>query len=86
MLAAQDLKRGGAGEILLLEGNADTWRAAGLNMVSSEDDPPDDERIDFLTFTAGRHDGDEAASRRYLEWEIALVDQLDDQERAVFRI
>ena len=86
LLAAQDLKRGGAGEILLLEGNADTWRAAGLNMVSSEDDPPDDERIDFLTFTAGRHDGDEAASRRYLEWEIALVDQLDDQERAVFRI
>lgn len=85
-LAAQDLKQAGAGDVLLLEGDAEAWRAAGLEMTSSTDDPPTEDRIDFLSFTAGRHDGDEAASRRYLEWEIALVDQLDEQERAVFKI
>ena len=42
--------------------------------------------IDFLFFTHGRHDGNAEAARQYLAWEIGLIDQLDAQERGVFRI
>ncbi len=37
-------------------------------------------------FTQGHNQGDAEAARQYLAWEIALVDRLDDQERATFRI
>ncbi len=50
------------------------------------DNPVDADCIDFLFFTAARHDGDEAAARAYLTWEIGLVGQLDAQERGAFRI
>jgi len=54
--------------------------------VPSPRSPADAECIDFLFFTHGRHDGNAEAARQYLAWEIGLVDQLDAQERAVFRI
>jgi hypothetical protein len=57
--------------------------------VATPDTPADAECIDFLFFTAKRHDGGEAgreASRQYLAWEIGLIDQLDAQERGAFRI
>ncbi len=85
-LAAVDLAEAGAGEMSLLDGGMAAWRAAGLPLETTSDLPPDGERIDFIAFTHGRHDGDAAASRQYLAWEIGLVDQLDAQERAVFRI
>jgi rhodanese-related sulfurtransferase len=85
-LAAKDLTAAGHRDIHRLEGDVADWRAAGLEIVSSEDDPADAECIDFLFFTSERHNGNEAASRQYLEWEIGLVDQLDDQERGSFRI
>lgn len=85
-LAALDLAEAGQGEILLLDGGFDAWQAAGLPVEATPDVPADDERIDFVAFTHGRHEGDLAASRRYLEWEIGLVGQLDEQERAVFNI
>ena len=68
-----------------LDGTPDDWRAAGLEVVETPDDPSDAERIDFLFFTHERRTS-EAASRQYLAWEIGLVDQLDKQERASFRI
>ncbi len=87
-LAAIDLAEAGpgAGEILLLDGGVSAWQAAGLALETTPELPPDSERIDFIAFTHGRHDGDAAASRQYLAWEIGLVGQLDAQERAVFRI
>ena len=84
-LAAKDLREAGATAVSRLDGGPDEWRAAGLAVVSSPDTPPDAERIDHLFFTAERHNGNEAASRQYLEWEIGLVGQLDEQERGVFR-
>ena len=42
--------------------------------------------IDFLFFTAARHEGDAAAARAYLAWETGLIAQLDAQERGAFRI
>ena len=70
----------------LLDGGYEAWRAAGLPIEATPDDPADADCIDFLFFTAARHDGDAEAARAYLAWEIGLVGQLDAQERGAFRI
>lgn len=48
--------------------------------------PSDAECIDYLFFTHDRHDGNKAAARQYLAWELGLVDQIDADERAMFRL
>ncbi len=85
-LASSDLAGAGCSALSHLAGGPEDWRRAGLTIAASKDRPADADCIDFLFFTAGRHDGDEAASRQYLQWEIGLVDQLDEQERNAFRI
>ena len=85
-LAALDLREAGCGDARLLDGGPEAWRAAGLRMTATPDDPPDADCIDFLFFTAARHDGDAEAARAYLAWETGLIAQLDDQERGAFRI
>ena len=86
LLIASDLSEMGIHRVHLLSGRMADWRAADLPIEQTPDLPTDAERIDLQSFTAGRHDGDEAASRQYLKWEIELVDQLDSEERSVFRI
>jgi rhodanese-related sulfurtransferase len=83
-LAAIDLKEAGAQDIRILAGGHEAWRSAGLPVESSPDRPSDADCIDFLFFTHDRHSNADAA-RQYLAWETGLLDQLDDQERGVFR-
>ena len=85
-LVAKDLKASGASGISRVAGHIDDLRTAGLTIVETPETPAGADRIDFQSFTAGRHDGDADASRQYLKWEIELVDQLDMDERAVFKI
>lgn len=70
----------------LLRGGFDAWRAAGLPVQASPEQPPDAQCIDYLFFVHDRHDGNKEAARRYLAWETGLVAQLDAQERAAFRL
>ena len=85
-LAAIDLGEAGCKDIRLLAGGIAAWRAAGLPVETTPDVPADADCIDFLFFTARRHDGDPEAARQYLAWETGLLAQLDEQERGVFRI
>jgi rhodanese-related sulfurtransferase len=85
-LAAIDLAEAEVKDVRLLDGGHEAWRGAGLPVAASPQSPTDAECIDFVFFTHGRHDGNADAARAYLAWEIGLVDQLDDQERAAFRI
>jgi rhodanese-related sulfurtransferase len=85
-LAALELAEAGVRDVRLLAGGHDAARMAGLPMASSPDLPADADCIDFLFFTAKRHDEDADAARQYLTWEIGLVDQLDESERGSFRI
>jgi rhodanese-related sulfurtransferase len=85
-LAAKDLARRGFRNILHLEGDCDSWRAAGLDPTASPGDPSDDDAIDYLFFVHDRHDGNLESARRYLAWERGLTAQLDPQERSEFRI
>ena len=88
-LAARDLAEAGCGDVRLLEGGHEAWKAAGLPVTATPTHPTDADCIDFLFFTHARHGAGaeaEAAARQYLAWEIGLLDQLDDQERGAFRI
>jgi hypothetical protein len=85
-LAAIDLAEAGLADVRLLDGGFEGWCSAGLPTEVTPGRPADADCIDFLFFTAARHDGDEAAARAYLTWEIGLVGQLDTQERGAFRI
>ena len=77
-VASVDLHEAGITAVFLLHGAMPT--------MSTPEDPPDTDCIDFLFFTAGRHKGDREAALRYLRWEVNLVNELDPSERAAFRI
>lgn len=85
-LAGLDLAEAGVRDVRVLAGGHAAAKAAGHKVASTPGDPADADCIDFLSFTAGRHEGDEAAARQYLTWEIGLVDQLDASERGSFKI
>ncbi|MFW5832897.1 MAG: sulfurtransferase, partial [Pseudomonadota bacterium] len=84
-LAAADLAAAGHGPIVLIEGGFAAWRDAGLPLAD-DTAPADEDSIDFLFFVHDRHDGNLDSSRRYLAWEQALIEQLDADGRAAFRI
>jgi rhodanese-related sulfurtransferase len=83
-LAAIDLTAASAQDVRILSGGFEAWRNAGLPVESSPDRPSDADCIDFLFFTHDRQSNPDAA-RQYLAWETGLLDQLDEQERGVFR-
>ena len=59
------------------------WEDAGGAVI---DAAATSTRIDFIAFTAERHGGNKDHMRQYLEWEMNLVNQLDEQERGVFTV
>lgn len=83
--AARDLGELGA-SFAAVEGGQDALVAAGAEVVETPDTPSDEEAIDFLHFVHDRHDGNLEASRRYIAWEMGLIDQLDEAEAAEFRL
>ena len=80
--AALDLAARHALPLSRVSGGPQDWRAAGLDVVATPDEPPDADCIDYLFFVHDRHDGNLDAARAYLAWETGLVSQLDAQERA----
>ena len=85
-LVAEDLRYRSIDDVYLFDGGMVSWREAGGSLVEGSLRPTDTERIDFAAFTAERHSGNKSHMRQYLEWEINLVNQLDEQERRVFKV
>jgi rhodanese-related sulfurtransferase len=85
-LAAQELGDLGFHAVHAVEGGQEALAAAGAQIVASPETPSPEDSIDFLHFVHDRHDGNLAASRRYLAWEQSLIAQLDEAERAEFRL
>ncbi|WP_374367865.1 rhodanese-like domain-containing protein [Dongia sp.] len=85
-LFAQDLPVSLRARCSLLTGGIADWRAAGQEIVATPDQPTDAECIDYLFFVHDRHAGNLAAARQYLAWETGLVAQLDELEKAAFRL
>jgi cystathionine beta-lyase len=85
-LAALDLGEAGLTDIRRLEGSPADWHEAEIPLLATADTPTDADCIDYLFFTHRRHLGDTEDARKYLAWEVGLIDQLDQQERASFDI
>lgn len=85
-LAAQELSEAGVTQIQLNIDTVQQWRTAGLELISSPESPTDQDSIDYLFFVHDRHDGNRAAAMRYLEWEINLLNQIDEQEKQSYRL
>ena len=86
VFAGMELLEAGFRDVRDLRGGFKAWRDAGLPVEATPNNPPDAECVDFLFFTARRHENDADAARQYLAWETGLLAQLDEQERGVFRI
>ncbi len=78
-----ELSAFGFTDVRFCAGSPQTWADAGYEVVATPNIPTDEDCIDYLFFVHDRHDGNLDAARRYLEWEVGLVDQLDEQERSV---
>jgi hypothetical protein len=85
-LGAIDLLEAGFSDLKRLEGGISAWTQAGHATDESPTIPPDAECIDYLFFVHDRHAGNREAMKQYLAWETGLIAQLDEQERAAFRI
>lgn len=85
-LAGKDLKEMDVREISLNLDTPKEWALANLPLESTEDIPADSECIDYLFFVHDRHDGNKAAARQYLAWEMNLLAQIDEKERNGFRL
>ena len=85
-LAASELLEAGMKDVKRLDGGLAAWTRAGYATEASPSVPADADCIDYLFFVHDRHAGNREAMRQYLAWETGLVAQLDEQERASFRI
>lgn len=83
-LAATEIPAERRAAVHVLADPPERWRAAGLAIEASPDRPGDAEAIDHLFFVHDRHTGNLDAARRYIAWEIGLVDQLEPTDRARF--
>lgn len=84
-LLASELRDVARGEIRVLTGGIQAWRRQGLTLVAS-DDPPDGERVDYLFWNHIRREGDFAAMRGYLQWELDLPAPIAADGTAGFRV
>jgi rhodanese-related sulfurtransferase len=80
-LVASDLRADGFSNLAELPGTAASWREAGVEVVSTPEQPSDAQALDFVFFTHDRHSGNLEAARRYLSWETGLVGRLDAAEK-----
>jgi rhodanese-related sulfurtransferase len=85
-LAAIDLKEMGIKQIYVNTDSPSIWKAAKLPLGSTPNSPPDEQCIDYLFFVHDRHDGNKAAARQYLAWEMNLLAQIDDQEKNTYKL
>ena len=84
--AAIDLREAGVTSVGLLEGGLAAWTNAGYPLEASPATPPDAECIDYLFFVHDRHAGNREAMKQYLAWETGLIKQLDEQDKASFKV
>lgn len=85
-LAAAELLEAGMADVRLLDGGFAAWAKAGYATEASPESPADAECIDHLFFVHDRHAGNREAMKQYLAWETGLMAQLDDQDKASFKI
>lgn len=85
-LAAGELSDSQRQRTRLSIADAAAWEQAGLRTEATPDFPADADCLDYLFFVHDRHEGNKRAATQYLEWEMNLVSQLDEQEKSSFNL
>jgi rhodanese-related sulfurtransferase len=85
-VASLDLREVGVQQIYVNIDTPSIWKAAKLSLESSPNTPTNEQCIDYLFFVHDRHDGNKAAARQYLAWEMNLLAQIDDLEKNTFKL
>jgi rhodanese-related sulfurtransferase len=85
-LASLDLREIGIQQIYVNVDTPSIWKDAKLSLASSPNTPTNEQCIDYLFFVHDRHDGNKAAARQYLAWEMNLLAQIDDFEKNTFKL
>lgn len=85
-LAKIDLQEMGSGKVSIHIALPDQWAQVGLVVEQTPNHPENKKCIDYLFFVHDRHDGNKEAAKQYLAWEINLLAQIDEQEKAAFKL
>jgi rhodanese-related sulfurtransferase len=85
-LAVDEAKGLARGDVRVLEGGTDAWRAFGRPMVKDRTTPPDDACIDSYLRAYDRNSGVEEAMQAYLTWEIELANQIRRDDTVAFGV
>jgi rhodanese-related sulfurtransferase len=85
-LAVDEVKGLTKGEVRVLDGGTDAWRAFGRPLVKDRTNPPDTACIDFYLRPYDRNSGVEEAMNAYLSWEIDLVNEIRRDGTVVFGV
>lgn len=85
-LASLDLRELGVQQIFVNIDIPSIWKSAKLSLESSPNTPTNEQCIDYLFFVHDRHDGNKAAARQYLAWEMNLLAKIDDLEKNTFKL
>jgi rhodanese-related sulfurtransferase len=84
-LAVEEATRLTPAEVVVLEGGTDAWRAAGQRLVAGGDGL-EDAPVDAFLRPYDRDKAVEEAMQSYLDWEIALVEQMQRDGTMRFRV
>jgi rhodanese-related sulfurtransferase len=85
-LAVHEAKGLSRGDVRVLEGGTDAWRAFGRPMVKDRASPPDEACIDSYLRAYDRNSGVEEAMQAYLTWEIELANQIRRDDTVEFGV
>lgn len=88
-LAVSDIAELSNAQVAIVDGGVAAWRNAGLPMAETPDDPPDNDRIDFIFWNHDRHDNSESSRRamqNYLQWELDLPAEIEKDGLSGFRL
>jgi rhodanese-related sulfurtransferase len=85
-LAVPELRGLCGAEIKVLVGGKRAWRDAGHALKADRTTPPDEACIDYALRAYDRNSQQEEKMNEYLDWEVNLVNQIEEDRDTRFRI
>ncbi|MEX2643539.1 MAG: rhodanese-like domain-containing protein [Acetobacterales bacterium] len=84
-LAVPEVRGLTSGEVKVLGGGKQAWKAAGYSLKADRTTPTDEECIDFALRAYDRNSQQEEKMNEYLTWEVNLVNQIEEDRDVRFR-
>ena len=85
-LGVEEVRALTGAEVFVLAGGTDAWAAAGHKVEGDPAYPADEDCIDVYLRAYDRNADVEARMQEYIDWEIALINQIADDPDVEFRL